>query len=103
MIRLSKPGGPWYGAGKKFGWKGAGLGIDFHHLQENSPHEVIEFCDMPGKPSYYITVEAAQDLVNHYKSFHMVKGVLVAVVPFSECFAREKLPQPPAPANSLFS
>ncbi len=78
-LRKSKP---WYTAGKEFGFKGAGLGIDEHYF--HSDYDIIQFL-VKGKKPYYISINQADRIITTYNSWIIVRGQKVGIIPFSEC------------------
>ena len=76
---------PFYQAGRRFGWKGAGLGIDDYILTNNNYYDILEFVIGPKKRKYYISIDKARKLAtSNYNSYCMVRGQYVWVIPFFE-------------------
>ena len=71
---------PWYGAGKVFGWKGAGLGIDARLLDH---YDVFVFYIATSDRPYYITKEKVEQILSEYMSFKTIRGEYTAIIPFS--------------------
>ncbi len=82
IIRLHKEK-PWYKAGQRFGWKGAGLGIDIR-VFENKFENILQFNIKTAKSPYYIYLGEAYKIVQKYNSWYETKTGIVGVIPFSE-------------------
>lgn len=82
LIQLHKTK-PWYGAGKYFGFKGSGLGIDKVVFQNNSLGDIIQFNIKTKKVPYFISLQEAFDFINKNNYWHQTKkGCWVGIIPF---------------------
>jgi len=81
ILRTLEKTKPWYGAGKIFGWKGAGIGINARII---NTADMFEIKLLNKKYAYYISSEKIKEVYKKYSSVHVVKGVSVIIVPFFE-------------------
>lgn len=71
---------PWYSAGQKFGWIGAGIGLEHDLIRDN---ERIDITLGKQKQKLSISRIEAVELIKKYHSVDYRKGIKLGVIPLN--------------------
>jgi len=85
IYKLSEPiREPFWSAGRKFGWDGAGVGLSKNHFSKITDEDELEFGVEKVKKIYRIRKSKAMALYERYKSDYVARGTKLMVLPINE-------------------